>query len=478
MVEIGLLRGEEAEVLLINPTKNIHTGVPMKMKFGTQPMGLAYLAAYLEGSNVSVSILDAYTLALGMQDIISYIQMVKPRIVGLTGMTILVDDALFIASEIKSSFPEITVVMGGAHATAMPKEILATGVVDFVIMGEGEERLLELYCALTSNDETVSHVSSLAYMSADEFTVTPNAGFVSELDSLPFPSHHLLLPIEYYNPYPHWGKAGMYSTLISSRGCPYGCFYCSVSSLQGRKYRCRSPENVIEELKWLYRDYGVRSLSFRDGTVTLRKRRIEELCQLIVREGLSIKWNCTARVNEVDLDMLILMKKAGCVAIQYGIESGDEEQIKRLKKATLEQTRNAVELTHRAGIEAHGYFMFGVPGETETTIKETIRFSTSIPLYTAGFSIATPFPGTEFWDWVTKHKLLKVKNWSEFDVVGSTVFSHPELDESTILRSQKVAYRKFYIRPTVLARLIWDNLRSLSSLRGLFFKFVEKFLTN
>jgi radical SAM superfamily enzyme YgiQ (UPF0313 family) len=221
---------------------------------------------------------------------------------------------------------------------------------------------------------------------------------IQNLDALPFPARDLL-PMDKYIPLPNQYKRKPVANLMALRGCPYQCTFCSANAVFGCSLRMRSAQRVYDEIKQLVDTYGIREISFWDDTLTVNKKWLHELCDLIISNHLDITWSCYARVNTVDLDLLKKMKKAGCWNIFYGIESGNQELLDRIKKGiTLDQIRNAVKLTKKAGIEVRGSFMIALPGETPEMAHKTIDFAIELDPDYAQFSITTPYPGTELFE--------------------------------------------------------------------------------
>lgn len=464
------MRYKNTKILLVSPPKGVSLKKIHCPKFQTHPIGLLYLAAVLEKFGYPVRVLDALSFGISLSQIKNEIFEFKPDIVGISAMTISAMDAYSVAKIIKEIDTDIFTVMGGPHASALPEEVIGSGGIDIAVIGEGEYIMRDICEAVETKNNNFSAIGDIAYKQNDGgITRTKVRLKIQNLDDLPFPAYNLLPSIQDYNPPPHWGKKGAFASIITSRGCPYGCQFCSVTRVWGKKYRFRSVNNVLDELELLYRKYNVTHISFRDSVFTLLKRRVIEICKAIVERKLDIIWNCNGRANEVDEEMLLWMKKAGCKAIQYGIESGNEEILsvfKRLKKDTIRKT---IEMTNKVGIEPHGYFMFGLPGETRATIRETIDFAISLNLYSAGFTTVTPFPGSELWDYCIENNLILTTDWSKYDLKGLPVSKHLNLTAEEILKAQKTAFRKFYLRPKIILKLL-KQIESFNDILNYFFE--------
>ena len=463
---------ERNKVLLISPSKGLEVGKPEKPRFQVHPLSLLYLAIVLEKEGYNVKICDAYSFGFDLDHIKSQIVSFSPDIIGISAMTILAPSAYLIASESKKINPSIITIMGGPHATALPEEALIDGNIDIAILGEGEYAMLEVCNNIRNGDHDFSSVHGIVYRQKGEIKQTEVKGPVMNIDVLPFPAYHLLPRMKEYNPPPHWGKKGRFASMLTSRGCPYGCIFCSVTRVWGKHYRYRSTDNVLKELELLHERYKIRYISFRDSTLTLNKDRVINLCNGIIKIGLDIKWNCNARVNEIDEDILPLMKRAGCESIQYGIECGEENMLKRFKNFNKTSVRRAIVLTDKNDIKAHGYFMIGLPGESKDTIKETIEFARSLPLYSAGFTTVTPFPGSDLWDYCMQNDLILTKDWSKYDLKGSSVVKYPNFTSEEILQSQKRAFQSFYLRP----RIVFHHLSKIKNFNDLYNYFIEAYI--
>jgi anaerobic magnesium-protoporphyrin IX monomethyl ester cyclase len=364
------------------------------------PLGLGYLAAVLEADGHEVSIFD-----LGLEpktpiaEDIRRIVATAPDLVGLTAMTNNYHSAEAIMAGLKEQL-HCPLVIGGPHVTLFPERIAADPRVDYVVYGEGEETMRELVRVLLQEGHAPSagalrQVQGLCFSAGREIICNPSRPLIRDLDSLPFPSRHLF-SLDRYPLYAPNGERMV--TLLSSRGCPFNCSYC-FKGIVGRTYRQRSPDSIIAEIRHLTEHYGYRHFYFIDDLFTIDRRRLTAITQRMIDEKLDIRWQCLARVDRVTPETLQLMYRAGCREVHYGIESGNPEILESLgKRITMEQVRQAVAWTAKAGILAKGYFMLGLPGDTEETMQQTIHFASELELDQAMFSLTTPFPGTRLWN--------------------------------------------------------------------------------
>lgn len=443
-------------IALVNP--------PQFSKYAQPPMGLATIAAVLEREGYQVSLLDANALKLKTEDIFPYVA--DADVVGLTAMTPTIGSAVSIAYHLKQAKPNLTIVLGGAHGTLLPEETLAGAPqVDVVVRGEGEQTIIDLLHTL-ENKQPLADVPGISYRKNGKTVSTPARLTDVDLDSLPFLAYHLL-PWQRYKPHPPHGRALPFAAIITSRGCPYKCSFCS--KVFGTKFRGQSPERVVEEVTYYRERFGIKELAFYDDVFTLNKNRAHAIADGILRKGLKIYWTCETRVNLVDRELLHHMKQAGCYAIAYGLESASQEILDTLTKdITLEQAEEAVRLTQEAGLQTIGYFMIGAPGEDADTIAKTIKFAKRLHLDFAQFAITTPFPGTELYNTYLKGGKENIP-WENFLYEGTggkvtPVFESNGLNRDDLQHWARTAYKQFYLRPSYLWQRICQ-IRSIGDLK-------------
>lgn len=441
------------KVALVNPAR--HDRYPQP------PMGLALLAAVLEREGHTVDIIDANALGLSTKEVVR--RAAGAGAVGITAMTPTVGQAVDIARALKHAEPKRTVILGGAHATLLPEETMAAAPeIDVLVRGEGEDNTPALLRALEEK-KPLKDIPGISYYRDGKPVHNPRPPAVVDMEFLPRLAYHLL-PLKAYRPHPPHGRAYPFAAIITSRGCPYRCSYCS-KPIFGYKFRGQGAARVVDEMAALVRDFGVREIAVYDDVFTLDKRRAGEICEEIMRRGLKFHWSCESRVNLVDGKLLALMKAAGCYSVAYGIESAAPEILKRLDKdSSPEEAEAAVRLTREAGLQAIGYFMIGSPGETPATVRRTIGFARKLALDFAQFSITVPFPGTRLYGEYLKAGYGEVTTWESFVYAGTAaddmpLFTSPELGKADLGSWQARAYREFYLRPAYL----WQRLRRLKS---------------
>ncbi|AXV37901.1 MAG: B12-binding domain-containing radical SAM protein [Methanobacterium sp. BRmetb2] len=429
------------KVLLINPPY-----VNSKYKFiglVAPPLGIAYIAAVLEEGGVDVKIIDAAAMEMEWDTLKKEIENYSPDVVAITALTPTINKALKTAKITKKTCPNANIVMGGYHPTFTYTELLKNDFIDIVILGEGEYTMLELVKTLEKGGD-LKEVKGIA---CKDFT-TPSRDIIKDIDSLPFPARHLL-PMDEYKVLNIKLPTG---TLISGRGCPFNCSFCASSAMHGRKMRFRSAQNIVDEIEHLISDYDAEMIAFMDDTFTLRPERVIEICDEIKKRDLDFFWGCTARVDTVSKSLLKKMREAGCITIFYGVESADQQLLDGMnKKISVDKIRNAFKLTKEADMRTIASVAIGMPGDTKENIEKTINFVKDLDASYAIFSLATPYPGTAFYNEARANDLIKVNDWSKYTLL-SPVLETVDCSLEELKKLQKKGFRKFYLRPGYILR--------------------------
>ena len=384
-----------------------------------------------------------------------YVRANRPRWTVVQGISSVITNDLY-ASYIGKRYNSHTVVVG-PHVTALPRETMECfPSCDFGIVGEAEQTLAELLNAV-DNAGDLKHIKGLVYRKDGQIMVNQERPFIEDLDSLPIPLHELL-PVDKYK-LPYIGRR--YTFVLHSRGCPNACHFCRQTVMWKSQPRLRSAESICRELKYLER-LNIHNVMFHSDTFTQDRDNVIEICRQIVESGLKLRWICNGRVDRVDEEMLMWMKKAGCWMINYGIESGVQDILIKCNKgenATVQAARDAVMMTKQAGIKVWGYFIIGLPGETHDTIKETSRFARSLPLDMVNFAVGAAYPGTEFYRQAVQNKWLQSYEWEDFDQNYSAIISYPELSSEEIMKGVRKCYLEWFCRP----RGLWVFLKGMNS---------------
>lgn len=426
------------------------------------------IAAVLEKKGYNVKILDLPAQKLSKKSVLSFTSAENPDLIGISAMTPNLTSAINLARQIKEVEPEVDIVLGGPHASLFPEETLQN-VPDFdiIVHGEGEETIVELAETFEKGERVDPQILGIAYREGKEIRLSQKRSYISDLDCLPFPAFNLL-PMGRYRLHPPHGKRTPAIPIMTSRGCPYRCIYCS-KSVFGHKYRANSPEYIINEIEYLIEKFNAKEITFYDDVFTLDKKRINAICDGLDEKGIDIPWTCETRVNLVTRDLLERMKKSGCYLIAYGVESGNQSILNSLKKdVQIEQITQAFKITHVAGIQTVAYFMIGSPGETPNTIKETIALAKKLDSDFAQFSISTPFPGTELFNIVCKSGLVS-ENWNDYvyadlRATDFPAFESDDLNKEDLQKWNINAYRSFYFRPHYIYKRI-KKIRSFDEMK-------------
>lgn len=432
------------------------------------PLGLGYLASYLIKNEIEVMLVDPDIEDTDYNGVIQKISGFKPHIVGISAMTSNFFAASRLAKDIKNMSNTI-IILGGAHASAVPSEIVSSfREFDAVVFGEGEETLLEICNKYVNGKVDFSDISGVCYRENDLPKKNKPRPFIENIDTIPYPARDLVNIKKYKSPnYLEFGKTN--ATMITSRGCPNQCTFCSAHLSTGYKYRPHSIDYVLGEIQLLIEKYNTEFILFWDDTFTINKKRVLELCEAILDRKLKFSWFCLARVNTVDEETLSIMKKAGLRVINCGVESGNQEILNNIKKGTsLEQIKRAYKIARKLKLKTLASFMFGLPGETKETIENTIDFAVELDPDMAFFFILTPFPGSAIYG-EYKDKLFNVsENWSDFKYVltdGTIALESREFTKEELKSYLVEANRRFFMRPKFLAKQL-IRIRSFDELKA------------
>lgn len=449
------------KVILINP----HSDSPQPI----MPLGLAYLGAALEKEGIGVGVIDAWAERLVPEKLLEKLRGTEePLLVGVSVMSPTYAEARRTIQAARAAYPRAKIIVGGTHPSSLPKEcLLENPEVDFVCDGEGDDLIVSLVRALEQKAPDFSPIKGLLYRSpGGGIANNGKAPGVRDLDAVGFPARHLF-PLGAYESHPPYRRYKRYATMITSRGCPYRCSYCT-KSVSGQNYRAMSPERVIAELEHLINDYRIRQVHFYDDDFTIRMDRAERICDAMIEKGLRVAWSCVTRVDLVNRKLLDKMRRAGCWLISYGVESGDQEILNSVNKSyTVEDIRRAFGDTRAAGIRTLGYFMSGFPGETEETLKKTMDLSFELKPDFVSWSILALYPGSSLYQQALDGKLgeqyrkLNPLSLGKGDVSSLSPFAHGhmfiyegKLPRERILKEVEGAYKKFYLRPSYLIQFI------------------------
>ncbi|XHH08314.1 MAG: B12-binding domain-containing radical SAM protein [Candidatus Bathyarchaeia archaeon] len=442
--------GTTAKVALVNPPalEGVFHHHPYL------PMGLAYLAAVLEEKGNQVIVFDCIAEGIGQNQLKQKLAEFNPDVVGISSMTPMALSTMMAAKGAKETCPNTTVVLGGPHATFMDKEILANEpAVDVIVRGEGEVTLAELTQRIV-NGVGLNSADGITYRHQGQIVQNPDRAYIQNLDELPFPAYNHF-PLEKYRLF---GK--LFFPVITSRGCPFQCNFCTTSRILGKQYRVRSPKNIGHELELLKREYDADSFTFYDDTLTLDKKRLYDICDEIKSRKLNIPWDCQTRVDQISEEMFAKMKATNCQQVFFGAESGCQSVLKAVnKRTTVEQNEAAIKMAKKAGLFVAISIILGYPGETAEMRKETFDFLLRTEPDDVYLCIATPYPGTELRREVERLGYKMSADWSRYDTT-TPVFENPLLPDDEALRLRKQFYDSFYSPKYALRHMFKRNFYS------------------
>ena len=449
------------QVLFLIQTPYIADYGPMRSAAGTYfPLGLGYIAAHVRQHGHDVRLCDPNVEDHSVMALAAAVEQARPTLVGVSFMTPQFFKARDIIAAIKERCPDVPVAVGGAHPNVAPQKTLEEiPGADYAVFGEGEQTTVELLDLLDRNRGDRRQIAGLCWRDGDRIVVNSARAPLEDLDRLPFPARDIMDQSRYraqsFLPYSNKAMA-----IITARGCPSRCVFCASGHGMRMPVRSRTIDNVMAEIDLLRSRYGIEYLLIKDDTFTLRGSRVREFCSAIKARHPGLRWHCMGRVNGAQEDLLAEMKAAGLNDIFFGIESGNDEILRRAGKGIrTAQARAAVETCDRLGIRTYGAFILGLPGDTRETMEQTIDFACSLPLTMAGFSILIPYPGTkafadhyepvgdgriDYAEFVASTGVHCVKGYTGID--GATIAALPGL----VAKAQ----RRFYMRPARILRLL------------------------
>jgi anaerobic magnesium-protoporphyrin IX monomethyl ester cyclase len=418
-----MLKAALMRFLLINPFYPIS-------ETPSPPLGIAFLAAALEAAGNAVKVLDFVVTPYTKDFLASEVADFSPDMVGATAVTMTFDTAIGVIGDVKQIDPKILTVMGGPHVSfCVPETLDAFPELDIIVLGEGEETVVELSAAV-ENETDWGAVAGIAFRKGDELVNTGFRELIADINQLPLPARHLL-------PLGRYRALGMAISMTTSRGCPFNCIFCVGRKMVGAKVRYRDPMAVVDEIEYLA-SLGFPQINLADDLFTASPKHCIAVCDEIMRRGLKVKWTSFARVDTVSEKVLAKMLEAGCHTVSFGVESGNAGILKTIRKGiTTAQVIDAVEMCNAVGMAPHASFILGLPGETPETLKETIDFGEKLKSLgvSHGFHLLAPFPGTAVREENEAYGIRILTNdWSQYHanraIVETADVSQKALDDS------------------------------------------------
>ncbi|MBF0318586.1 MAG: B12-binding domain-containing radical SAM protein [Nitrospirae bacterium] len=450
------------KVLLINP--NYYDEIFQKSKVraaisrGIVPMGLTCIAAPLTEAGHEVNILNLNISQTSLESLSEYVRMFNPDYAGITSTTPLIYKAYEIASVIKRFNKNIPVIAGGPHPSALPEDVLRESEIDCVVKGEGDLILKDI----VENGISAS-IPNIYYKDNGTIVRSENQGIcIKDLNALPYPAFQLLDIKNYFQPRISSRKQPL-GYIETSRGCFSKCIFCN-KNIHGYAVRMKDPERVVDEMERML-GMGFNEIQIIDDIFTASMKRAYQVCEAILKRGLKFPWYPRGgiRVDRVNLELLKIMKRAGCYRIPFGIESGSQRIIDLIQKnITLEQAEKAVELAKAAGLETECYFMIGHPTETVEDLKKSINFAVKLNPDYVKFAITIPLPGTQMFDEMSEKGQIKTRDWSKynFSISPRALYDHDVLSWSTIDKYYGMSHRAFYFRPAYMLGMLYKTLQN------------------
>ena len=446
------------KILLINPSQKTVYGIHMLP--ASPPLGLLQIGAILEEMGQDVRLIDVDIEGINQEILHSIINDFHPDSVGITSVTATFNQALEVAQEIKN-LRDIPIVLGGIHATVDPAGAIAHPNIDFLIKGEGEITICELVKTLEAGSSNFEDIKGLWYKKDSMIYHNEDRELIQDLDSIPSPALHLLKSLDLYLPADAI-KAPV-APIITTRGCPFNCTFCCTKQIFGRKVRARSVKNVVNEIEILVKRYGVKEIDIMDDCFTYDRDRVLEFCAEIKRQNyqLAFCFSNGIRADQVDYEILKALKDIGLRYVMFGVESGDSQILKNIKKGIkLDSIREAFHIAKSLRLETWACFIIGLPGDTDQSIRQSIDFAKELDPDFAKFLILKPFPGTEVFEELRNKGLIINLNYDYFGVYTKPIHHLPGMSSKRMLEWQKKATREFYLRPSKIFRHLLMMLKS------------------
>ena len=460
------------KVLFVNPSraysiyKDTKIGVAIPIM---PPLGISALAAVSRRAGHDVRMLDLGVEKDSVQALKNELSTFRPDYVGFTATTPLYKEIRklsFISREMLGN--DVTLLAGGPHVTAVPEDSLKESEFDAIALGEGEDTLIAIL-----SGQRFEEITGLGYKDSSGKVIINGSGrIINNLDDIPLPALDLL-DINNYKSSSVITRKNPAGPLETSRGCPYQCTFCN-KNISGSKWRQKSPERVIEEIMYL-KKIGFREFHIIDDLFTVNLDKCKVICEEMIRHEINMPWNLRVgvRVDRIDEEFVSLAARAGCYQMGMGFESGDEESLKAIKKGIkLDQSIKAVKLLRKYKVESAGFFMLGLPGETEEKMKKTIDFACKMSPDYAKATILVPLPGTVLFDDFKKQGLIKTYDWDLYDFHnGRNIYDHPNLPWDVLEKYYEMFHRKFYFRMSYILKRIYKGLLNGKAFLDIYYAF-------
>lgn len=453
-----MCKNENVDLLMIYPPWTVLSSRGI-LTNALPPLGILTIAAHAERQGFNVKVIDIHVERLSQADFHDLVAQYKPKVVGVTVLSSMISVTHAIIKEVKDIVPSCKTVVGGVHAELYPEEMLSNPSLDFVVRGDGEDPILELL-----EGKAKQNIRGLIYRNEtdDGIILNPLQEMRMELDFYPMPAYHLVDMNKYF-PSASSYKNLPASNVIMTRGCPGKCTFCNSARTVLRSH---SPKRIFEQIKNLRETYGIRQIQFFDDTFTVNKKGVFELCDLLIEDRTDITFSCYARGDCWSEDIAAKLKQAGCHQIMVGIETGSERIAKVIgKPINKEKYKKLVEIAHRFDIEVRAGFIIGSMTETWESMEESLQFAIDLDVDFFQLSISTPYPGTQLFRDAENEGRIRHKDY-KFYGQSEPIVQLDDLSGADILRFEKYAIRKFYMRPPQLIKQL-KRLTNLSQIKDL-----------
>jgi radical SAM superfamily enzyme YgiQ (UPF0313 family) len=450
------MAGSNVDVVLIYPPWPVLDDRAI-LQNSLPPLGLLSIASYLESLGYGVRVYDVHGEKIDEHELSRRVAADRPRLIGISVLTNMAIPAQKIAKLCKAAAPGCTLVVGGVHAETMPERMLRNSAIDAVVRGDGEEPVRALM-----EGKPFSSILGLSYRDGNQVRHNAVQPINPDLDRYPFPAYHL---VDFKNYFPAAGSYRNYPAInmLMTRGCPGKCTFCNSARTT---LRSRDPARVVEQIKLLHDKYGIRQIQFYDDTFTVFKKAVLEFCDLLAKADLDVTWTAYIRGDCFSDTMAAAMKRAGCHQVLMGVETGNAQIAKRIGKPIDRDVYiEAIRIAHRHGIEVRCSFIIGNMDETWQTMEDTVSFAIEIDTDLFQLNISTPYPGTALYAEASAKGWLRHTDWYSYGQ-GAVLVDQPQITDEEIYRFERYAFRKFYMRPIAIWRMLrritsWHHIRDL-----------------
>ena len=446
-------------VILLNPASGLKKPLNRYIKYEppVPPLGLASIAAALRREKAEVMVLDQVANGFTNEQVAEAVFQYRPEVVGVSCLTTDVTNTFEIVKQIREKSDDIILVLGNIHPTLFADEMLKNRFGDIIIRGEGEKVFSNLVRRLDSG-AAYDDIKGISHRCNGTVKHNPDEDPIESLDDLPYPDWSLF-ELDRYSSCPMLMIKGRAVTIQASRGCPYSCFFCG-QEVMNKDLRVKQTKRLVDEMEYLYDKYSIEYFGFVDSYFPMNPRQGFEFADELQKRGLprKVRWFTETRVDKVDFELLKTLKKSGLYLVQYGFESGNQQVLDSMdKKMTLEQSRLAMQATKKAGLFSVGLFILGMPSENKQTCKQTIEFAKELDCDIAKFNIATPYPGSRFFNEykgkITQDSACRLTSWLDWSSDSDDIVYAPEgLSKQQLVNLQRTAMYSFYMRFALIFR--------------------------